>query len=261
MATAAKAAIEKPESKTRVEATKLKQQAKTHFAAMLQLAKAARLSTMEIGWLGHRMKEAQEFAVLGMEEGDVRAKLQLERSTWYRALQTAAGLVKLPKKEYLQLYSGKAYLLVTRLSEAERYKPQWLKRAADPELSESALEEMIDAAEASGDVKSDATVAEPRSWLKIRMYDSAKEVVMEKLDEFCKKHGLGDDYGRALELILVEQSDRGGSILKVIQDRLPNLKGAITLVKDADETCVRCVAIKKAAEPFVLELAKAAGVK
>lgn len=250
------------QSKSREEAMKLRKRAKEHMQQMLKLAQTARVSTMEIAYIGWRMKKDEEFAVLGMEEEDFRNRLHIERSTWYHNLQTAGGLEKLPKREFLQLASGKAFLLATQLSESERYKPEWLKRATDPEVTESALEEMIRAAKAEGEVVDDATVAEPRTKLTIRCYESQKQVIEQKLKEFCAAHSMGDDFGRALELILVEKSgDRPSLLLKVISEHIPTIKGVVSLIRKEEDECPRCKAVRGAVEPFILDLGKAAGLK
>src|SRR5208283_4080178 len=114
----------------------------------------------------------------------------------------------------------------------------------------------------SGEVKQDATVAEDRVWFKVRMYATQLEVVKQMLDEFCKLHSLGDDYGRALELILVEKGQNMESVVSVIQNRLPELKATVELLKDANRPAEdRCAAFEKAATSFITELAGAAGLK
>jgi hypothetical protein len=263
---------EKAPSKEAV--AKAKQRATEHLAGLKKVAHLQRTSAMEIGLRAFEMKENSEFAVLGMEEDECRELVGMERSNWYRLIQIRSGLKNLPKKRFLSLYSGKAYQ-ICRLSEKDRYRDVWLDRAADPKLTEAALTEMIDAKLETGELKTDATSVEERVWLKIRMYKKAFDMVKQKLDAFCHEHGLGDDYGEALSIIV---TDKGDDALKnavtdielemlrkvraALQEKMPELKATVELLKDAHRPAEdRCKAFEKAATGFITELAKAAGLK
>lgn len=251
-------------------ARKLRETAIQNMKRMEQLSSLERTSSMEIGWIAFRMKESNQFEMLKLSEEEARQKVRMERSNWYRLIRIASGLRKLKKGDFLKLYAGKANLLL-QLPEDERYKPLWLKRAEDPDLSEAELESMIASVVESGEVKQDATVVEEREWLKIRMYKSALDAVMQKLTEFCKKHALGDDFGRAIELIVADKSEDVMTsdeiemlrrVRAALQDKMPELRVTVELLKDssrpADE---RCSAFERAANTFLTALSEAAVMK
>ena len=251
------------------EEAKLKR-AKERKAGLIKVVTMQRTSTMEIGWRGREMKQDNDFARLGVEENEFREQVGIERATWFRAIQIAEGLKNLSKKRFLTLFAGKAYQLL-RLSEKDRYKDAWLDRAADPKLTEAVLTEMIDSKLDSGEVKADATSVEERGWLKIRMYKAALEVVKQKLENFCKEHGLGDDYGEALSVIMSDEADDKLTAPEIemlrkvrteLQVRMPELKMTVELLKDAKRPhCECCKTFATSATGFIEGLAKAAVLK
>lgn len=244
--------------------------AEQHLSSLKKTAILQRTSTMEIGWQARIMKEGSEFSILGMEENDCREQVGIERSTWFRSIQIAEGFKKLKKHEFLKMQSGKAFQLL-RLSENDRYKDAWYKRACDPKITEAALTEMIDAKLETGELKADATSVEERVWLKIRLYKASFESVMEKLKVFCHNNGLADDYGEALTQIMSDKADEKlgtaeigmlRAIRTAMQEKMPELKATVELLKDAKRPAEdRCTAFEKAATSFITELAKAAQFK
>lgn len=244
------------------EAKKLKDEATAIFKRLLLVGKLERTSTMEIGWEARKLKEKKLFHVLGFETEDAcREKLGVQRATWYRSIQIATGFQKLTKKVFLTMFSGKAWQLLD-LPEDERIKPYWIKRASDPQLDEATLVAEIAMKLEKGEIKKDATSKENRGWLKIRMYLLDIEMVEGTLDEFCRKHELGDDRGEALKLMLADSTDSGAGALKVIKQRLPELKATVELLKDASRPAEqRCDAYEKSFSTFITELGKAVAKK
>ena len=254
-------------SPSKAEAAKAKEHANRNLSGLKKIAHLQRTSTMEIGWIAREMKEKSEFAVLGMEENECRETIGIERATWFRSIQIAEGLKNVGKKRFLTLFAGKAYQLL-RLSEKDRYKDVWLDRAADPKLTEAALTEMIDHKLEVGELKADATSVEERGWFKIRMYKKDLDMVNEKLTDFCKEHGLGDDYGQALVVLVTDNVDEKmpateiamlREVKKALQNRMPELKATVELLKDAKRPAEdRCATFEKTALVFINDLAKAA---
>jgi len=147
------------------------------------------------------------------------------------------------------------------LPEQERIQPRWIKRAADPNVSDTDLIVEIQTLLATGEVRKDATSKEERAWLRIRMYAAAKERVEEMLDDFCHEHGLGEDRGQALELLLADADaslSSGAAVMKMIADRMPEMRTAVGILKDtATPIAERYAGLERFVSRFIVDLARA----
>ncbi len=257
-------------TESKVDVQKKRDAAQQHFKALKKTANLQRTSTMEIGWIARGMKAGGEFEILGMEEVQVMDAVGMERSTWFRAIQIAEGFKNLKKSEYLKLYSGKAYVGL-KLPESDRYKPHWLARMCDPKLSTEEFEEIVAKKIEAGEVKQDATSVEDRDWFKVRLYKKDLEQCQQVLEDFCKEHDLGDNYGQALVVILTDkaQSRLSAPEIKMLfalkdafKENMPTLIATIKLLGNAKRPAEeRCTAFEKAGLEFVQKLSEAAGVK
>jgi len=242
------------------EAEAQRRRAKELDRELCKLGKMLRTSAMQIGWVARELREKRLFVVLGYPSEDAyREHIGVARSSWYRGMQVAEGFKRLEKSVFLTMGYEKAYSSLD-LPEQERIQPHWVKRAADPNVSDADLVVEIQALLQTGEVKTDATVREERAWLRIRMYAAAKERVEELLDDFCHEHGLGEDRGQALELMLADASPAGAAMLKVISDRVPEMRAAVELLKNTTRPVAeRYVGLERFVSRFIVDLAAASG--
>lgn len=242
---------------TRLTSRELRELAVELDSKVREIGGLMRVSTMEVGWYARIMKEKNLFAVLGYSEDAYREEIGIPESTWYRQIQIAQGFKRLDKARYMQMTSSKAYMLLD-LPETERIKDYWVDRAANPHISRSDLAAEIQTKLCAGTIRKDVTSREEREWLRIRMYAEAKHRVEEILENFCRDQGLGDDRGRALELLVVDADQLGAAVVKVVSTRLPELKATVELLKNASRPAEeRCSAFERVASEFIVELGKA----
>jgi hypothetical protein len=216
-----------------------------------------RQSTMAIGWYARTMKEFNLFPLLGYEdEKHYLESLDIAQATWYHNIQLAEGYKRLDRDVYMTMQPTKAFKMLD-LPESERIKPEWIALAADPNVTASEVACRIEGYLLNGGRK-DATSRRPRSWFRCRMDDDAKVLVEEELDNFCHENGLGDDRGRALELMIVDANRFGAAVLKVWRDRFEEFKAMAELLENANRPYEeRCKAYEKFAKRFICDMGKA----
>jgi hypothetical protein len=216
-----------------------------------------RTSNMAIGWYARLMRENNVWPLLGFDsEREYLEDRDIPVSSWYFNVQLAEGYKRLDRDTYMSLRPSKAYAMLD-LPEAERVKPGWLALAADPDVTVKEVVGRIELHFATNGAH-DVTCRQERGTFRCRMDLDAKELVEEVLKQFCAQHGLGDNLGRALELLIVDANWFGAAVMKVIRDRLDELKATVELLKNADRPAEeRCAVYEKQMRRFIVELGKA----
>jgi len=167
---------------------------------LAKLGGIQRKTALEIGFYGRKAKERKIWFKCGIESEDQyrASRVGVSRSTWYEVIRLAEGLKRLTLEELLRISQQNCSRLLA-LPETLRYDGEWLDKAETmtEETFALAVEESIDA-------HHNIPEEERRVWFKLKMYKTQREVIEAILKEFAADEGLGDDLGRALELILAD---------------------------------------------------------
>jgi hypothetical protein len=191
--------------KAREISKKMQEEAKKNHQAILHLKETARTSSLEIGWIGHDMKEKNQFSLLGFNtEGEYFKAMKIGRSSWFRYTGLAKAFIKLPKAEYLKLIPENADHLARVADEKVRYRKDLIK--ACQTATEEEFEKLLVKHRAHKDkVDEDDVIV---TW-KLRMTEGQSKVRKRVFKKFAEQHDIPvDDEAKILELICAELEHR-----------------------------------------------------
>ena len=200
--------------KAREISKKLQEAAKKNHQAILQLKETARTSSLEIGWIGHEMKEGNQFTLLGYNtEGEYFKALKIGRSSWFRYTGLAKAFIKLPKTEFLKLIAENADHLGRIQDEKIRYRKDLIKAAQT--MTEEEFEKLLVKHRAHKDrVDEDDVVVS----MKFRMTEGQRKAIKATFDWFAGEHDIPkDDETKILELICAEVKHRNPVVTAIMR--------------------------------------------
>lgn len=199
--------------KAREISKKMQDEAKKNHQAILQLKETARTSSLEIGWIGHDMKEKNQFSLLGFNtEGEYFKAMKIGRSSWFRYTGLAKAFIQLPKAEFLKMIAENADHLA-RLEEKLRYRKDLIK--ACQTMTEEEFEKILVKHRAHKDkVDEDDVVVS----LKFRMTEGQRKAIQGTFNWFAEQHEIPkDDESKILELICAEIKHRNPVVTAIMR--------------------------------------------
>jgi hypothetical protein len=201
--------------------SKLAKKAKFYFGKIQAGAKWS----MATGWYGRKLKENDLFTHLGFaSEDSCRDAAGVGESTWYAMIRIAEGMKNLKFKEFIDLKSGTASLLI-KLPEEMRYSDEWIEKSK--KLTKERFEAAVNKEIAK---EKNIPVEDLRVLFKLKVFEGQRTTIVQCLEYFAKEFGLGDDMARALELLAAEHLG-APMVLKAIAQTLPDLREAVDWMK------------------------------
>ena len=191
--------------------------------------------SMEIGWEGAFLKKFSLWPVLGcINELEYRVKKGVSRSTWYETVGAAYTLrypsyrqTGITKDQFLAMSLENAKQLAA-VEEEVRYSPALLEKAAT--LTNPQFKHAI---ALDGAMRENRTLKDSYSNIQWRVSESQRQVIERALNDWQHEHHL-DDPARALELLMVEYSNRP-TFVGFIQEAIVRLTPTVTEAKTVEE--------------------------
>ena len=208
----------------KAQAEEMKASAVAHFEAIKGAAVPYAVSSLTIGWHGHKIKSKNLLGILGFESEDQIYKAAgIEKSTWYSVVRLAEKFDGLSLEQFISMKLTNAKLLAD-LPEPKRMSREWVRLAGSMKTEKFAIkvDQELDGKARESDTKEKGVV------LKIDMPLSRKTVVEEGLKEYGEKIGVApDDPGKALEVLVAEK--KGETSL------IESITNAIQYIRQAKE--------------------------
>jgi hypothetical protein len=208
---------------------KMKVRAQELDKRLRAVKETSRTSTLEIGWLGAKLKEGNFFPILGYDNETLyRQAVGVGRSTWFRYVRLAEAFKKLPEKEFMK-FNAECADHLAKLPEDKRYRKDLIKKAQ--ELTEEEFQKVIVRFKARESKVSEGDVIVQLKW---RMPEGRREVIMDTLRWFAKEHELSmEDESRILELLCAEVR-HGKPVVTKMAYAAQDLSRAVELLENKD---------------------------
>lgn len=206
----------------------LRQRAQASYQRLCDAGKKLSKRSLEIGWEVAFLREYELWPFIGFDsEKAAMLASGVSRSTWYQCARIAEFFPKLEREQFLSFSIENAQMLSTQPEEV-RYSRAMIDNAATLTKSQMEHELVMDTARRENRPPGEVRVA-----LKWRMSQSQRQVILSKLREWQKSHGI-DDEAYALELLMVEVTDHA-TLVGFIQESIIRLSRVVMTAQSATD--------------------------